>query len=332
MNAILEKLLDRQNLSLDEAHAIMVRIMSGEFSDPQIAGFLVALRAKGETATEIAGFAQAMRDKMVKVPVAVEAIDMCGTGGDAKGTFNISTVASLVVAGAGVPVAKHGNRSITSSCGSADLLAALGVDIDMSPDKVARAAEQIGLGFMFAPALHPAMKHVMPARKSLGIRTVFNILGPLSNPAGAQRQLLGLFDGSLTETLAEVLRQLGSRQALLVHGEDGLDELTTTAFSKVTHLQEDGAIKSSTLDPGSLGLPLATPTDLKGGTPEENVMITLEILKGETGPKRDIVLLNAAAGLQVGGAARDLAEGLTLAAESIDSGQALKVLQKLAEF
>ncbi len=332
MKAILNELLGHRDLSSDEAREIMVRIMSGEFNDAQIAAFLVALRAKGETPSEIAGFAQAMREKMIKVPVTVDAIDMCGTGGDAKGTFNISTVASFVVAGAGVPVAKHGNRSITSSCGSADVLAALGVDIDMKPDKVARAVGQVGLGFMFAPSLHPAMKYVMPARKSLGIRTVFNILGPLSNPAGVQRQLLGIFDGTLTETMAEVLKKLGSRQALLVYGEDGLDELTTTTSSKMSHLFETGVVKSSIVNPRSLGLRQASLDDLKGGTPEENAKMATDILQGQPGPKRDIVVLNAAAGLMVGGVVDDLPAGITLAEESIDSGRALKVLEKLAAF
>ena len=332
MKAILNELLGHRDLSSDEAREIMVRIMSGEFNDAQIAAFLVALRAKGETPSEIAGFAQAMREKMIKVPVTVDAIDMCGTGGDAKGTFNISTVASFVVAGAGVPVAKHGNRSITSSCGSADVLAALGVDINMEPDKVARSIERVGLGFMFAPSLHPAMKHVMPARKALGIRTVFNILGPLSNPAGVQRQLLGIFDGTLTETMAEVLKKLGSRQALLVYGEDGLDELTTTTSSKMSHLFETGVVKSSIVNPRSLGLRQASLDDLKGGTPEENAKMATDILQGQPGPKRDIVVLNAAAGLMVGSAAADLEEGIALAGESIDSGRALNVLEKLAAF
>ncbi len=332
MKAILNKLLGHRDLSMDEARGVMDRIMSGEFTDAQIAGFLVALRAKGETASEIAGFAQAMREKMIKVPVTVDAIDMCGTGGDAKGSFNISTVASFVVAGAGVPVAKHGNRSITSSSGSADVLAALGVDINMEPEKIAQAVEQVGLGFMFAPSLHPAMKHVMPARKSLGIRTVFNILGPLSNPAGARRQLLGIFDGTLTETLAKVLKKLGSKQALLVHGDDGLDELTTTTSSKMSHLFETGVVKSSIVNPRDLGLPRASLDDLKGGSPEANAQMTVEILKGEPGPKRDIVVLNAAAGLMIGGLAADLQEGIALAGESIDSGRAFTVLEKLVTF
>ncbi|UCD37162.1 MAG: anthranilate phosphoribosyltransferase [Fidelibacterota bacterium] len=332
MKDILNKILGHQDLSMAEAREMMMRIMSGEFDDTQIAGFLVALRAKGETPSEIAGFAQAMREKMIKVPIGVDAIDMCGTGGDAKGTFNISTVASFVVAGAGIPVAKHGNRSITSSSGSADVLAALGIDITMQPDRVVEAVEQVGLGFMFAPSLHPAMKHVMPARKALSIRTVFNILGPLSNPAGVQRQLLGIFDGTLTETMAEVLKKLGSKQAMLVHGEDGLDELTITTSSKVSHLLETGVVKSAIVNPRSLGLPHASLADLKGGTPEESARITTDILSGASGPKRDVVLLNAAAGLIVGGGAADFKEGIALAEESIDSGRALNVLKKLASF
>jgi anthranilate phosphoribosyltransferase len=332
MKIILNRLLGHQDLSLVEAHEVMIRIMSGEFNDAQIAAFLVALRAKGETPSEIAGFAQAMREKMIKVPITVDAIDMCGTGGDAKGTFNISTVASFVVAGAGVPVAKHGNRSITSSSGSADVLGALGVDINLPPEKAAKAVEKVGLGFMFAPALHPAMKYVMPARNALSIRTVFNILGPLSNPAGAQRQLLGIFDGTLTEIMAEVLQKLGSKQALLVHGEDGLDELTITTSSKVSHLLETGVVKSFIINPRGLGLPHAQLADLQGGTPEENASMTLAILKGEPGPKRDVVMLNAAAGLLVGGAAADFKEGIRLAGESLDSGRALKVLENLVAF
>ncbi len=332
MRDILNKLLEREELTQSEARETMLQIMSGAFDDVQLAGFLVALRAKGETATEIAGFAQAMRENMVKVPVSVEAIDMCGTGGDAKGTFNISTVASFIVAGAGVPVAKHGNRSITSSSGSADVLAALGVDIEMAPEKVGRAVETVGLGFMFAPALHPAMRHVMPARKGLGIRTVFNLLGPLSNPAGVRRQVVGVFDGTLTETLAEVFRILGARTALLVHGEDGLDELTTTAATRVSELKDSGDVTSFTVHAVSLGLPRAALDDLRGGSPEENAGITQEILRGQKGPRRDIVLLNAAAGLLVGAKAADLQEGLALAAESIDSGRALKVLNELVAF
>lgn len=330
MKEILNNLLGSRDLSMDAARDVMYRIMSGEFDDPQIAGFLVALRAKGETSSEIAGFAQAMREKMIKVPITVDAIDMCGTGGDALGTFNISTAASFVVAGGGVPVAKHGNRSITSLSGSADVLTALGVDIAKPPDEVARAVDTIGIGFMFAPSLHPAMKHVMPARKALSIRTVFNILGPLCNPAGVRRQVLGIFDGTLTDILAKVLAKLGAEQAYIVHGEDGLDELTTTTATKVSHLLSTGVIKSGIVNPRSLGFSRTALSDLKGGSPEDNAKIIRSILEGSPGPQREIVVLNAAAGLMVGGKAADLPAGIALAGESIDSGKALKALDDLA--
>ncbi len=329
MRDILNNLLGSRDLSMTAARDVMYRIMSGEFDNPQIAGFLVALRAKGETSSEIAGFAQAMREKMIKVPITVDAIDMCGTGGDALGTFNISTAASFVVAGGGVPVAKHGNRSITSLSGSADVLTALGVDIAKPPDEVAKAVDTIGIGFMFAPSLHPAMKHVMPARKALSIRTVFNILGPLCNPAGVRRQVMGIFDGTLTDILAKVLAKLGAEQAYIVHGEDGLDELTTTSATKVSHLLSTGVIKSGIVRPRSLGFPLAALSDLQGGSPEDNAKIIRSILGGSPGPQREIVVLNAAAGLMVGGKAADLPAGIALARESIDSGKALKALDDL---
>ncbi len=332
MKDILNQLLGRRDLSMDQAREAMYRIMSGEFSDLQIAGFLVALRSKGETSSEIAGFAQAMREKMIKVPITVEAIDVCGTGGDAKGTFNISTAASFVVAGGGVPVAKHGNRSITSKSGSADVLSALGVDITKPPEEVARAVDTIGIGFMFAPSLHPAMKHVMPARQALAIRTVFNILGPLCNPAGVKRQVMGIFDGTLTDTLAKVFKKLGAQQAYLVHGEDGLDEITTTTATKVSHLLETGVIKSGIIGPRSLGLSRAEMSDLQGGTPQDNARLIREILSGTAGAPRDITVINAAAGLLVGGKVADLQSGIALAQESIDSGRALKVLDKLIDF
>ncbi len=332
MKDLLNRILSHQDLSMDGARDAMVRIMSGAFDDAQIAGFLVALRAKGETPDEIAGFAQGMREKMVAVPLSVDAIDMCGTGGDAKGTFNISTAAAFVVAGGGVPVAKHGNRSITSQSGSADVLEALGVDLQMPPEKVGQAVDQIGIGFMFAPALHPAMKHVMPARKALAIRTVFNILGPLCNPAGVQRQVIGLFDGALTEPLAKVLKKLGAKQALLVHGDDGLDELTTTTTTQASQLQESGQVTSSTIDAQSLGLKQATLADLQGGNPEHNAPLLRAILEGQPGPKRDIVVLNAAAGLMVGGKAQDLEGGIALANQAIDSGKALATLDRLVNF
>lgn len=330
MKQYLETVLAGGNLSFDEATALMNRVMTGEYADIEIAGLLVALRAKGETADEVAGFTKAMREQMVKVPVSVAAIDMCGTGGDAKGTFNISTAATFVVAGAGQPVAKHGNRSITSKSGSADVLAALGIDIGLAPDAVGRAIDEIGLGFMFAPAFHPAMKYVMPARKTLGIRTVFNILGPLCNPAGVKAQLVGVFHPDLTELMGSVLMKLGSTSALLVHGSDGLDEISTTAPTSFTRLV-NGKLQSGTIDADQLGIAKTTLGNLQGGTPEESAALIRNILGGQKGPMRDIVLLNAAAGLMVGGKAGDLQGGIALATESIDSGSASEVLTRLAD-
>jgi anthranilate phosphoribosyltransferase len=302
--------------------------MSGEFNDVQIAGFLIALRSKGESSSEIAGFTQAMREKMTSVPIQSDAIDMCGTGGDARGTFNISTAASFVVAGAGVKVAKHGNRSMTSKSGSADVLTALGVDITMSPEKVAECVDEIGIGFMFAPYLHPAMKYAVKARTSLGVRTVFNILGPLANPAGVRRQVLGVYDGVLTVTLAKVLKRLNAVSAMVVHGHDGMDEITNTSSTKVTKL-ENGSIKSTVFSPADYGIAVAKLGDLAGGEPEENAKIIIDIFRGETGPRRDIVLLNAAAGIVVGGKVEYLSKGIELARQSIDSGSAYDVMQKL---
>lgn len=327
---MLEKVLARQNLTQKEAREIMNQIMSGQFDDAQIAGFLIALRAKGETAEEIAGFAEAMREKMTPVSIASEAIDMCGTGGDARGTFNISTAAALVAAGAGVRVAKHGNRSMTSQSGSADVLSALGVDITMTPDKAARCVDEIGIGFMFAPAYHPAMKHVMGARKSLAVRTVFNILGPLCNPAGVKRQLMGIFDGNLIEKVAHVLKKLGATEALIVHGEDGTDEITTTTSTRASHLNSRGEIKLLEISPRDFGIDLASVSQLKGGNPAENAQIVKSVLTGKKGPHRDIVVLNAGAAIWVSGKTSSLKTGIALAEESIDSGSAMKILEKLA--
>ncbi len=328
MKKTIEKLLGNQSLTQEEAREMMNRIMSGEYDDAQIAGFLIALRAKGESSSEIAGFTEAMRDKMTPVPITTDAIDMCGTGGDARGTFNISTAASFVVAGAGVNVAKHGNRSMTSKSGSADVLTALGVDITMHPDKVARCVDEIGLGFMFAPSLHPAMKYAVNTRKSLGVRTVFNILGPLANPAGVKRQVLGVFDGYLTVKLAKVLKRLNTVEALVVYGHDGMDEITTTSSTKVTHLK-DGNIESTVFSPSDYGISTASLDELQGGSPETNARIIKSILEKEKGAPRDIVVLNAAAGIKVGGKAKTLEEGVKLAVESIDSGAVLDVLNRL---
>ena len=330
MKFIIEQLLDQKSLTQKDAREVMGEIMSGKYDDAQISGFLIALRAKGENYEEIAGFAQAMRDKMTPIDSVEDAIDMCGTGGDALGTFNISTAASFVVAGAGVPVAKHGNRSMTSKSGSADVLTALGVDITLNPEKVSKCIQNIGIGFMFAPSLHPAMKYAMGARKALETRTVFNILGPLCNPAGVKRQLMGIFDGNLTDRIAKVLQRLGSTHAMVVHGKEGLDEISTTDETKYTELKSDGEINSGTLSPSSFGFPATDLKSLQGGEPDENADIIRSIFNGETGPRRDIVVFNAGAGIKVGGKAESLTDGIKLAEESIDSGSAKNKLELLA--
>ncbi|MFQ6608155.1 MAG: anthranilate phosphoribosyltransferase [Fidelibacterota bacterium] len=330
MKEILEQLLDRQDLSRNQAQQVMKRIMSGEFNDAQIAGFLMTLRAKGETVEEITGFTSAMREKMISVDIDSPAIDMCGTGGDAKGTFNISTAASFVVVGAGIKVAKHGNRSMTSKSGSADVLQALKVPIDKTAEEIAQDIESIGLGFIFAPVFHPAMKYAIGARKALATRTIFNILGPLCNPAHVKAQAMGIFHADLTELQVKVLKELGSTDVMVFHGRDGLDEISTTTTTQVSQMHESSEIRTYELDAQALGLPRATLQDLVGGTPEENAGIIQEILSGEKGPKRDIVLLNAAAGIVVGGKADNLETGLTLAAESIDSGAGKNILNQLA--
>jgi len=330
MKQILERLLDGDDLSHDEAFDIMLSIMSGEFDDAQIAGFLMALRAKGETVNEITGFAHAMREKMVKVTLSYPAIDMCGTGGDSLGTFNISTAATFVVAGSGVHVAKHGNRSMTSKSGSADVLQALGIPIDLEVEKSAENIDIIGLGFMFAPAFHPAMKYAIGARKSLATKTIFNILGPICNPANVKAQAMGIYDPNLTEIQARVLKELGSTNVLVFHGLDGLDEISTTSSTKISQFQNNGEIKTYEFDATELGLDRASLDDLKGSDPKENADIIRNILNGEKGLARDIVLINAAAGILVGGKAQNLKEGLEKAAEAVDSGSALDVLNQLA--
>jgi len=331
MKQILEQLLEGNDLSNDRAFDVMLSMMSGKFNDAQIAGFLMALRAKGETVDEIAGFANAMREKMVSVPLASSAIDMCGTGGDARGTFNISTAASFVVAGAGVKVAKHGNRSMTSQSGSADVLQSLGIAIDNSLENSVEDIENIGLGFLFAPAYHPAMKHAVGARKALAVRTVFNILGPLCNPANVKAQAMGIFHSDLTEIQVNVLKVLGSTDVMVFHGRDGLDEISTTTTTKISQMRNGGIVNTFEFDATDLGISQVTLFDLQGGKPEENAEIIKAIIKGETGPKRDIVLLNAAAGIVVGGKAQTLEEGLKLASESVNSGAALHVLNQLAQ-
>ncbi|MFQ6610198.1 MAG: anthranilate phosphoribosyltransferase [Fidelibacterota bacterium] len=331
MKKIIDKLLIHKSLTQDEARLVMTKIMSGEYNNAQIAGFLVALRSKGESSSEIAGFSQAMRERMTVVKLHSAAIDMCGTGGDARGTFNISTSASFVVAGAGVKVAKHGTRSLTSKSGSADVLSALGVDITLDPHSVSECIEKVGLGFMFTPSLHPAMKFAEEVRTSIGIRTVFDLLAPLANPAGVKRQVLGVYDGYLTVKLAKVLQKLGSEEALVVHGHDGMDEITTTSSTKVTFLKNE-KIESSVFSPADYGFSTVSISSLKGGSPEKNAEIIKNILSGQKGPHRDIVLLNAAAGILVGRSANSLAEGIEKAIESIDSGSALNVLNNLISF
>jgi anthranilate phosphoribosyltransferase len=308
----------------------MTLIMTGQVTEAQAGAFLTALKIKGETAEEIAAFARIMRECAVGISPKVKGtlVDVCGTGGDHKSTFNVSTTSMFVIAAAGIPVAKHGNRCLTSNCGSADVLEALGVKIDLPPEKIEKSIEDVGLGFMFAPAHHPAMKHVMPVRKQLGIRTVFNILGPLTNPANAKAQLIGVYDGGMTEKIAEVLKQLGLSRAMVVHGEPGLDEISNVGKTKVSELS-GGRVKTFTISPGEYGIKRARLEDLVGGTPQENAKTLRDILAGrENGPKRDIVLLNAAGGLIVGGKAKDFNGGIALATEIIDSGKALKKLEE----
>jgi anthranilate phosphoribosyltransferase len=328
----LSKIVSRNDLTMAEARDVMSEIMRGEATQAQIGAFLTALRMKGETADEIAGCAQAMRESAIPVkPKRNQLVDTCGTGGDGKGTFNISTTVAFVAAGAGLAVAKHGNRSVSSKCGSADLLQALGVNLELNPEQVARCIDEVGIGFLFAPKLHPAMKHALSPRQEIGLRTIFNILGPLSNPAQAKRQLLGVYHSDLTELMAEVLHALGTEHAFVVHGADGLDELSVTGPNKVSELR-NSYIETYYLDPQDLGLPRGRLSDLTGGTAEENVIITKGLLKGERGPKRDVVLLNAAAVLIVGGKTSSFADGLRLAAEAIDNGSAQRKLQQLTEF
>lgn len=325
------RVVERKNLEQGEAETVMGEIMRGETSPSQIAAFLTALRMKGETVEEIAGCAKAMRAHSLKVETKKTTVmDTCGTGGDGSNTFNISTITAFVVAGAGLTVAKHGNRSVSSRCGSADLLEALGVKIDLAPEQVARCLDEIDIGFLFAPRLHPAMKHAATPRREMGIRTIFNLLGPLTNPASASVQLLGVYSPDLTEPLARVLHLLGTSQVMVVHGADSLDELSTTGSNRVTELR-NGEIKTYYLSPRQLGFPLAELSQLKGGTPQENAEITRRLLQGEKGPRRDVVLLNAAAALIIAGKASDFGTALAEANESLDSGIALQKLEQLIQ-
>jgi anthranilate phosphoribosyltransferase len=328
---MLTKLTMRQDLTAPEAAHIMKEIMEGRTSQAQIGAFLLALHMKGETAEEIAAFARVMRDHAITVKPATGGIlvDTCGTGGDGTQTFNISTASAFVAAGAGCPVVKHGNRGISSRCGSADVLAALGVNLAAAPEVQAQIVEKVGIAFFFAPYYHPSMKHTMTARREIGCRTVFNILGPLANPAGAQAQLLGVYCPGLTSTIAEVLRILGLSRAMVVHGS-GLDEITTTGETIVAEL-DTGIIHGYTIRCDRFGIPPAQPADLKGGDAQINAGIIMDILQGERGAGRDIVLMNAGAAIYVGGLAQDLHEGIRLATTSIDSGDASARLNALVD-
>jgi anthranilate phosphoribosyltransferase len=335
----LERVLERASLSPEEAQAAMETILQGHASQPQIAAFLVALRMKGETVEELVGFTRAMRRLAVRMDAlriggeldGQPLVDTCGTGGDSLGTFNISTVAAFVVAGAGVRVAKHGNRSISSRCGSADLLEALGIPVALSPERVAAAIREIGIGFLFAPAMHTAMKHAHPVRTDLKVRTVFNLLGPLTNPAGANAQLAGAPSPHAAELIARALAALGLPRGFVVHGSDGLDEITTTGTTLVFEIR-GGTVAQHSWQPEDFGVPVATPPALKGGDIATNAAIAREILSGCAGPRRDIVLVNAAAALVAAGKAESLREAVRLAASSIDTGAACAKLDALARF
>ncbi len=330
----LHKISAREDLSSAEARDAMLVILSGAATTPEISSFLMGLRAKGETAEELLGFARAMREKSATIDVGLDSdalLDTCGTGGDGGATFNISTVAAFVVAGAGVRVAKHGNRSFSSQCGSADILEQLGVHVSLAPGRVAQAIREIGIGFLFAPLFHPAMKHAQPARAELKTRTVFNLLGPLTNPARATRQLIGAPSAKAAELMATALAGLGPERAFIVHGSDGLDEVTTTGSTLVFEVA-GARVRSFQWTPVDFGVASATPEALRGGNRECNAAIATAILDGQPGAPRDIVLVNSAAALVAAGAAADLRQGIERAAESIDSGAAWTKLRQLAKF
>lgn len=327
----LEKLIGKQSLSESEAYDLMIQILSGKYSNEKISGLLVALRAKGETAAEVSGFVRAMRELAVRVETGLPVVDTCGTGGDGAHTFNISTTAAFIAAGAGVPIAKHHNRSVSSKCGSADVLEALGVDILMPPERVRAAVETIGIGFCFAPLFHQSMKFAAVPRKELGIRTVFNLLGPLLNPFSARRQVIGVFADHLTVFFAEILKQLGSEHVFVVHGEDGLDEFTLSSTTRVTELVNN-SISTQFFSPEDFGFTRAKSEDLVGGNASENAAILKSILNGEKGPKRDAAVLNAALAIVCAEAANSIPEGIQKAQESIDSGAAMQKLQQLIHF
>jgi anthranilate phosphoribosyltransferase len=332
-----------QSLSRDEARAVMSEVLTGQCTDAQIAALLVALHMKGETVEEIVGFAEAIRAAAAPLPIATNStidvsgterdalVDTCGTGGDASGTFNISTATALVAAGAGVRVAKHGNRSVTSKCGSADVMEALGINISLPPERVAECLKEVGIAFLFAPMMHSAMKYVQPARRELRLRTVFNLLGPLTNPAHATAQVVGVYSDDLVEKLAEALSMLGLRRAIVVHGSDGLDEITISGPTRIAEVR-DGQVRTYEVTPEEFGLAPMPIQTLTGGDAPENARIIREVLSGKKSPCRDVVLLNAAATLVAAGRSSHLSEAMPLAATSIDSGSAAAKLEALAKF
>jgi anthranilate phosphoribosyltransferase len=327
----LEQVLSGDGLSRTEAHDAMAEIMAGNASEAQIAALLVALRAKGETAEEMTGFVDAMAEAAITVDIDEPVVDSVGTGGDRSNTFNISTTAALIAAGAGAKIAKHGNRAASSETGSADLLEALGIDLEMSPERTGEMITTVGFGFLFAPQYHPAMRYAGPVRRSLGLRTVFNFLGPLTNPAGATRLAVGTSDSQMAAVMIEVLKNRGAEAAFVFHGKDGLDELTTTGPSTIYRLKE-GEISLAEFTPEDFGVPRASLDDLRGGDIATNVGITNAILDGETGPQRDIALVNAAAAIVVAGLADGFTEGIALAADAVDSGDARVLLDRAVEF
>jgi anthranilate phosphoribosyltransferase len=329
-DAIIAIVNDRRDLTEDEAFAAMHEVFSGEATPAQLGALLISLRMKGESVDEITGLARAMRDHCLRVEVEGPLLDTCGTGGDNQGTFNVSTAAAFVAAGSGARIAKHGNRAMTSGCGSADLLEALGAKIDLSPEQVAECIRRTGFGFMFAQAFHPAMKHAAGPRRELGVRTVFNILGPLTNPAGAQYQLLGVASADIAPKMAAALQRLNAGHALVVHGNDGIDELSISSPSLVCEVRGEGAREYS-ISPEDAGLPLGPAESIRGGSPEQNAAVLLSVLKGERGPIRDVIVLNAAAALQAADVVPDLEGGARMAEVAIDSGAAKQKLEEWVE-
>jgi anthranilate phosphoribosyltransferase len=328
----LARLLNGQPLTRAETRLVMGTIMAGEATPAQIGGFLVALRLKGETADEIAGAAEAMREHVIAVrPTREDLVDTAGTGGDGGNTFNISTAAALVAAAAGAAVAKHGNRSVSSQSGSADVLEQLGFKLELPPDRIAQSIDELGFGFMFAPLHHPAMRHAGPVRHELAARTVFNVLGPLTNPAGARAQVVGVYTADLVPVIADVLAKLGAHRAFVVHGAGGIDELSPAGTNLVCEVV-DGEVHRREIDPLDLGVERCAPEELRGGTPAENAVLIREVFAGANGGRRSAILLNAAGAIAAGGHAEDLREGLAIAREALDSGAALARLDELVEF